>query len=72
MERNGRKLRDLGEENPRRMSDGRNAFRKMSDRQRAEFLAWIADEFGRERGVAPGRWLVSDQFCLIDYGEAQR
>ena len=58
---------------PRRLADGRNAFRKMNDAQRVEFLRWIAEDFGKDRGAAPGRWLVSDQFCLIDYtdrGEA--
>ena len=41
MTRNGKQLKTLQDGHPRRMSDGRNAWRKMSDAQRAEFVAWI-------------------------------
>ena len=39
--RKGKTLKVLPAGDRRRMSDGRNAFRKMSDAQRAEFLRWI-------------------------------
>lgn len=42
--RNGRELKTLTPGDRRRMSDGRNAFRKMTPEQRIEFLRWIADE----------------------------
>lgn len=41
MTRNGKTLKTLPDGAPRRLSDGRNAWRKMSDAQRAEFIAWI-------------------------------
>lgn len=44
MKRNGKQLKDLGDGHPRRLSDGRNAWRKMSPEQRAQFLKWMADE----------------------------
>jgi hypothetical protein len=44
MEREGRKLKKVAPGDRRRMSDGRNAYRKMTDEQRDEFLRWIADE----------------------------
>tara|TARA_R110002020_G_scaffold381683_1_gene592570 strand:+ start:292 stop:921 length:630 start_codon:yes stop_codon:yes gene_type:complete len=40
MERNGKKLKVLQDGHPRRMSDGKNAWRKMTTEQRLEFLAW--------------------------------
>lgn len=40
--RNGAPLRQLPDGAPRRMSDGKNAWRKMNSRQRSEFLTWIA------------------------------
>ena len=45
MKREGKILTDLGDGHPRRMSDGRNAVRKMNKAQRQEFVAWIAEEF---------------------------
>ena len=42
MNRNGKPLPVLREGHPRRMSDGRNAWRKMTDHQRAVFVAWLA------------------------------
>ena len=41
MKRNGKKLATLEDGDPRRMSDGKNAWRKMNDEQRATFLDWI-------------------------------
>ena len=41
LQRNGKPLTDLGDGHPRRLSDGRNAWRKMSPEQRKEFLLWI-------------------------------
>jgi len=40
--RNGKALATLRDGHPRRMSDGRNAYRKMNDEQRATFKAWIS------------------------------
>lgn len=39
--RNGKPLKTLPDGAPRRMADGKNAWRKMSDEQRFEFLRWI-------------------------------
>ena len=44
MERNGKALRQLPDGAPRRLSDGRNAWRKMDEAQRAEFLSWIVSQ----------------------------
>lgn len=44
MKRKGKTLKVVPDGAPRRMSDGRNAFRKMNKTQRAEFLAWVAKE----------------------------
>jgi len=41
MIRKGKKLQVLPDGAPRRMSDGRNAVRKMSEEQRAEFIRWM-------------------------------
>ena len=43
MKRQGKTLKVLRDGHPRRLADGRNAWRKMSDEQRGEFLAWIVD-----------------------------
>lgn len=40
MERNGKTLKTLADGHPRRLADGRNAWRKMTPEQRVEFLAW--------------------------------
>jgi len=39
--RNGKPLKTLPDGAPRRMADGKNAWRKMNDAQRFEFLKWI-------------------------------
>lgn len=44
MKRNGKELATLPKGDRRRMSDGKNAWRKMTPEQRAEFLAWIQEE----------------------------
>ncbi len=41
MQRNGKTLRTLPDGAPRRLSDGRNAWRKMSPEQRREFLGFL-------------------------------
>ena len=33
----------LADDNPRRLADGRNAWRKMSATQREEFVGWLYD-----------------------------
>ena len=42
--RNGKPCKVLADGNPRRMSDGKNAVRKMSPEQLAEFLDWMRAE----------------------------
>ncbi len=42
--RNGKACKVLPDGNPRRMSDGRNAVRKMTAEQRAEFIDWLRAE----------------------------
>jgi predicted Fe-S protein YdhL (DUF1289 family) len=41
MKRGGKTLKVLQDGHPRRMADARNAWRKMSDEQREDFLAWM-------------------------------
>jgi hypothetical protein len=48
--RNGRELRALPAGDRRRLSDARNAWRKMTAEQRAEFLAWIRAEQEQAQG----------------------
>ena len=43
MKRDGKKLRTLAPGDRRRLSDARNAWRKMTQEQRLEFLCWITD-----------------------------
>ncbi len=42
--RNGKPCKVLADGNPRRMSDGKNAVRKMSSEQLTRFLAWMRVE----------------------------
>ena len=44
MKRKGKTLTVLPDGARRRMSDGKNAWRKMNDKQRGEFLWWIGVE----------------------------
>ena len=45
MQRNGKKIgTDAEKLRKRRLSDARNAIRKMDANQRAEFFAWLVDE----------------------------
>jgi hypothetical protein len=46
MVREGQELKVLDKGDRRRLSDGRNAWRKMVPDQRREFLAWIMEEEG--------------------------
>jgi len=46
MKRNGKKLAVLPDGHPRRLADGRNAWRKMNDSQRAEFATFAVSEMG--------------------------
>ena len=39
--RNGKPLKTVPDGSPRRMADGKNAWRKMNDAQRAEYMEWI-------------------------------
>jgi hypothetical protein len=52
--RNGKPLTVLADGHPRRMADGKNAFRKMSREQREEFVIWMLDN-GLEQTVAHQR-----------------
>ena len=59
MKRQGKKLRELADGHPRRMSDGRNAWRKMDPNQQEDFLHWIA--LSAEDGTVPmpEGWTIS-------------
>ena len=46
MKRNGKQLATLADGHPRRMSDGKNAVRKMNDEQRAAFVRWMIIDQG--------------------------
>ncbi len=54
-----RNVRVLEAGDPRRMSDGKNAWRKMDDTQRVGFLHWIWLEDKEGRIDIPGDWWVS-------------
>ena len=43
MKRNGKELKTIEDGHPRRMSDAKNAWRKMTDDQRRAFLEWIQE-----------------------------
>jgi hypothetical protein len=61
MERKGKTLKVLPSDSPRRMSDARNAWRKMSEIQRVGFLEWIEAEHGVTDGAyLPGGWSIVD------------
>jgi len=42
--RNGKPLKTVPDGSPRRMSDGKNAYRKMSPEQRFEFIKFMVEE----------------------------
>ncbi len=42
MKREGKTLKTLPDGHPRRLADGRNAWRKMTGEQRREFFNWIS------------------------------
>ena len=44
MTRKGKPCKVLPDGAPRRMSDGKNAYRKMNAEQRRQFLCWISDQ----------------------------
>ena len=44
MTREGKALQQLKRGDKRRLSDGRNAWRKMTPQQRREFLDWIEEQ----------------------------
>jgi len=52
MKRNGNKLKTLPDGHPRRMADGKNAWRRMSEEQRKQFVFWMLDAETRE-GTGP-------------------
>ena len=60
MKRKGKTLTVLPDGAPRRMSDGKNAWRKMNDQQRRDFLAWLPEE-------APRRFIGKGtcSFCRV-------
>jgi len=43
MKRNGKDTRVLADGHPRRMADGKNAWRKQNAAQREEFVAWMLE-----------------------------
>ena len=70
MTRNGKTLKTLPDGAPRRLSDGRNAWRKMSAEQRRTFLAFIAPDIGAlaTPGATPTGFdrLASDDTTIAD------
>ncbi len=69
MTRKGKTLKALRDGHPRRMSDGRNAWRKMSPEQRRVFVDWMEEE-GLEVTGRPARQTpYVDAFSPM--GEAQ-
>jgi len=52
MKRNGNKLNVIPDGHPRRMADGKNAWRKMNEEQRIRFVSWLLDAEARE-GTGP-------------------
>lgn len=59
MKRKGKTLTVLPDGARRRMSDGKNAWRKMNDEQRQEFLKWIG--LSRRIGDGVSRSAVKDE-----------
>lgn len=51
MTRNGKTLTTLQDGHPRRMSDGRNAWRKMSAEQRLAFVEFIAPDLASDEAL---------------------
>ena len=58
MKRNGKKLMVLPDGHPRRLSDGRNAWKKMDDSQRSEFLQWILENVETDRRKLPAENVI--------------
>ena len=52
MTRNGKTLKTLQDGAQRRMSDGRNAWRKMSAEQRLAFVEFIAPDLASDKALA--------------------
>lgn len=44
MKRQGKTLNTVPAGSPRRLADGRNAWRKMDDSQRVQFVEWMASD----------------------------
>ena len=73
MTRHGEALRSLPAGHRRRLSDGRNAWRKMSAAQRREFIRWICTETDTSKRRAsdkhlPAGWAGVDTET-IGYGD---
>jgi len=60
MKRNGKELPVLRDGHPRRLADGRNAWRKMNDEQRRTFAEFIAQD------------ITPDQLACIEIAVAGR
>ena len=67
MKRKGKALKEVPAGDRRRMSDAKNAWRKMTHAQRVEFLEWLGqscpmhrhlcqDEYCEERARVTGDW----------------
>tara|TARA_R110000824_G_scaffold401717_1_gene614095 strand:+ start:118 stop:324 length:207 start_codon:yes stop_codon:yes gene_type:complete len=68
MQRNGKPTKVLPDGHPRRMADGKTAFRKMSAGQREEFVTWMMAN-GLEDVPAHQR-SASDSWTAYRRGEA--
>ena len=61
MEREGKTLKALKPGDRRRLSDARNAWRKMTPEQRVDFLEFVEAEHGVDDGAhLPKGWSIVD------------
>lgn len=61
MERKGKKLQVLADGHPRRLADGRNAWRKMSEAQRRTFLAWVLEQHASGETKVPYPYALGEE-----------
>ena len=40
----------------------------LTEAEKAEFIGWVTETEGTQRGSAPGVWLFKKTFCVITYG----
>jgi len=64
--RNGKPLTVLADGHPRRMADGKNAFRKMTADQRERFVEWMRD-LERQEEIASNKRI--DAYWAKEYAK---